>query len=100
MARIAWTPFSIDDLRAIRAYIARDAPRTADAFVKRLMAAVRRLRRFPLSGSVVPEFRLDNVREILYGNYRIVYRVVGSRVEILTVCHAARLLRDDILPAN
>jgi toxin ParE1/3/4 len=97
MARVAWTPFSLDDLRAIRSFIARDAPRTADAFVKRLMAAVRRLKRFPLSGSVVPEFGHADVREILHGNYRIVYRVVVSRVEILTVCHAARLLRDDML---
>jgi toxin ParE1/3/4 len=98
MARIAWTRLSRADLAAIRAYIARDAPRTADAFVKRIIKAVDRLKRFPQSGSIVPEAKGKDIREILFGSYRIVYRVVGARVEILTVRHGARRFDDDILP--
>jgi toxin ParE1/3/4 len=34
----------------------------------------------------------DDIREIIRGNYRIIYRVGSSRVDILAVYHAAQLL--------
>jgi addiction module RelE/StbE family toxin len=92
MAKIVWTTQSRDDLRAIKAYIARDAPRTAELFVRRLIKSTERLRRSPLAGSIVEELRHRDVREILHGNYRIIYRAGKNVVEILTVYHAARLL--------
>jgi len=91
-SRIVWTRQAREDLRGIRAFIARDAPATASAFVRRLRDSVQRLRSFPHSGQVVPELGRDDVREVLCGTYRIIYRVLPSRVEILAVYHSARLL--------
>jgi plasmid stabilization system protein ParE len=44
----------------------------------------------PLSGRIVPEFSDPRYREIIYGNYRIVYRTNGPACEILAVVHASR----------
>ena len=90
--RIFWTRQAQEDLREIRAFIARDAPATASAFVRRLRQSVERLREFPRSGQIVPELGREDIRELLKGNYRIVYRVAEDCVEILTVYHSARLL--------
>jgi len=91
-SRIYWTRQAREDTRQIRSFIARDAPATATAFIRRLRASVERLRNFPYSGCVVPELGREEIREILFGNYRIIYRVGQSRVDILAVYHSARLL--------
>ncbi len=83
--------------RRPRGYIARDAPRIAELFVRRLIKSTERLRRSPLSGSVVIELQHPDVREILHGNYRIIYRTRKNMVEIITVYHAARLLDERVI---
>ena len=50
-----------------------------------------RLEIFPQSGRIVPELQLEMMREIIFGNYRIVYRLRKEEVEVLIVFHAARL---------
>jgi toxin ParE1/3/4 len=90
--KIIWTPQAQEDLREIRDFIARDAPITAASYVRRLSESVNRLRTFPEGGSVVPEVGDATIREIFFGQYRIIYRVGERRVEILTVYHSARLL--------
>jgi len=57
------------------------------------VAAVQRLQVFPQSGRVVPEIGDDSLREVIHGNYRLVYRLHNESVEVVTVYHAARLLR-------
>ena len=91
MTRIVWSPLAIEDVEAIRAYVARDSPRSADLLVERLVAAVERLEANPLSGRVVPEVGDEALREVIHGNYRIVYRARLDVVEIATVFHGARL---------
>ncbi|QDT01459.1 type II toxin-antitoxin system RelE/ParE family toxin [Adhaeretor mobilis] len=89
---IAWTRQARQDLRGIRAHIAQDAPATAAAYVRGLRNSVNRLKKFPYSGEVVPELGREELREVLRGNYRLIYRVSQNRVDILTVFHGARLL--------
>ena len=94
MTRIVWTLQAIEDVEAIRAYIARDSPHYAALMVERIVESVDRLKEFPRSGRVVPEVDRDACREVILGTYRIVYRLEDDRAEILTVVHAARLLPD------
>ena len=91
MARINWSDQALDDLDAICNFIARDAPRYAQVFANRVFESVERLELFPKSGRIVPELQLETIREIIFGNYRIVYRLKQKEVEILTVFYAARL---------
>jgi toxin ParE1/3/4 len=92
--KIFWTRQAQDDLREIRAFIARDAPITAASFVHRLRRSVDRLRTYPMSGPVVPEIDNPEIREVICGHYRLIYRFTNDKVEILTVFHGARLLGD------
>jgi addiction module RelE/StbE family toxin len=91
--RLIWSPQAVEDVEAIRSYVARDSEHYASLLIERIVAAVDRLEAFPLSGRVVPEIGDESLREIVYRNYRIVYRVKPEAVEIITVFHAARLLR-------
>ena len=93
MTPVTWAPQAIEDIEAIRTYVARDSAHYADLLVERIVAAVGRLENFPRSGRVVPEVGDESLREVVYENYRIVYRVKPSVVEIITVFHGARLLR-------
>jgi toxin ParE1/3/4 len=101
MATVKWMPRSIRQLQEIQEYIGRDSPERATRFVARLMTATRRLESFPLSGAVVPEFHRDDLREIVHGSYRIIYRVTDQQVDVVAVVHAARLLdRDSLSPSD
>ena len=92
MAEVRWTTQAADDLEAITEYIAGDSPHYASLFAMDVLAAVDRLEDFPQAGRRIPEGGDRSLREVLLGNYRIVHRVTGDLVEILTVRHAARLL--------
>jgi plasmid stabilization system protein ParE len=72
--KIIWTPQAQEDLRQIERFIARDAPRTARALIRRLKASVDRLKSFPESGAIVSELGDPEIREILHGTYRIIYQ--------------------------
>lgn len=58
---------------------------------QRVVAAVDRLILFPESGRIVPELADPQIREVVQGSYRIVYRLLGQQAHILTVHHSARL---------
>jgi plasmid stabilization system protein ParE len=41
-------------------------------------------------GRVVPEAQIENIRELLYRSYRVIYRIVGERVDVLAIIHGSR----------
>ena len=90
MIELIWSPRSITDLEEIRAFIEADSPAWADLTGRRLVAAVERLQRCPDSGRVVPERQSPLLREVVSGNFRIVYRRGQTRVEIVTVFRGSR----------
>ncbi len=90
MAEVRWTPQGLEDLEAICLFIARDAPPFAAVFAQQAFDATDRLADFPESGRVVPEMNDPDFREIILGNYRLIYRLRSGDVEILTVHHGAR----------
>lgn len=94
MAKIRWTVGARRDLHEIINYIADDSPAYAINFAERIILAVDRLETFPKLGRIVPEYQDTNVRELIVGNYRVVYRIQGNRIGIAAIAHASRdLLR-------
>ena len=93
MNRVVWTRQAILDVEAIRNYITRDSPHFASVVVDQIVTAVDRLERFPRSGRRVPERPGTELRELLCASFRIVYRVTGELVEVVTVFHGARIAR-------
>lgn len=98
--RIVWSEQALADVEEIWGFIARDVPSFAELFVDRVFEAVERLADFPLSGRVVPELARQDVREVLLGSYRIVYRVDEDVISIATVFHMARLFGPEHLPRS
>ncbi|MBI4480601.1 MAG: type II toxin-antitoxin system RelE/ParE family toxin [Acidobacteria bacterium] len=92
MAEVKWTPQALDDLEAICLFIARDAPQVAAVFAQSAFRATDRLADFPRSGRLVPELNDPNFREIIFGAYRLIYRIQSDEVQILTLHHGARLI--------
>jgi toxin ParE1/3/4 len=90
MAAVIWTGPALADLRPIIEYVARDSPTYAERLGTRLVASTRRLRDFPLSGRLVPEFQDEAIREILCGSYRIIYVVREEACFVTAVIHASR----------
>jgi len=94
VATIAWAGPALEDLRQIHQFIARDSTQYAGIMVRRIRTAVSRLGNFPQSGRVVPEFPYGPYRELLVGQYRVVYCHLEERdvVLVLAVIHGSRLL--------
>lgn len=90
MAEVKWTEKSEKSLKAIYDYIGKDSKFYSGKFINSLINSTKKLESFPLSGRIVPEFNMENIRELIYYNYRIVYRVNPDLIEILLVIHAAR----------
>jgi addiction module RelE/StbE family toxin len=90
VTEIVWSPQSLRDLEAIRAYISVDSQQYADLAVRRVVAAVERLKAFPESGRIVPERNSPDIREVIVGRYRVVYRRKPDSVEIATVFRGSR----------
>jgi addiction module RelE/StbE family toxin len=92
MAQVRWTPQALDDLDAICLFIARDAPQIAAVFADRAFRATDRLVDHRRLGRIVPELENETIREIILGNYRIIYRIQEDDVQVITIHHGARLL--------
>ena len=90
--KLVWSPLAVDRALEAKAYIAADNPRAADKWASGLVNAVSKLKRHPKLGRVVPEVGLEEYRQIVYGNYRIVYRISADTIFILTFRHFSRLL--------
>lgn len=94
MSRLIWSPRAVADLELIRDHIAADSEQYASLVIARLVAAPGRLVQFPESGRMVPEFSRPNLRELVIRPYRLVYRLQGEVVEVVTVFHSARMFPD------
>jgi toxin ParE1/3/4 len=81
---------ALKDLDRACEYIARDSTKFAYLFARRVVAIAEGLPQHPLLGGVVPEYGCEDLRERLFQNHRIVYRVAEGRVEIVAIIHAAR----------
>jgi len=85
---IRWSPLAIERVIEIGEWIASEQPAAAARIVEGLFDATKRLEAFPLSGRRVPEFEdRSDLREIVFEQFRVVYKVTETHVQILTVRH-------------
>lgn len=93
---IAWSQRARADIRDLKAYIAKDSPYYARHFIERVIASVEKLEEFPKIGRPVPEAEgRDDVRELIYQGYRIIYLIEPDRVFIVTLMHGSRNLASE-----
>ncbi len=92
MAQIRWSLTASTDLQEIEDFIARDSVFHAVTFVDCIVESTATLLKTPHIGRVVPEFNRQDLREVIFRGYRIVYLVQNDEVLILRVVHGARNL--------
>lgn len=98
--KIVWTKESFNRLLEIEDFIAENNPNKAIEFINFLIEKTEALIDNPRIGRVVPEFSNPALRELIVKNYRIVYRIAKSKIEILTVFESHRLIRRDEIINN
>ena len=98
MVKLVWTELSTEDLKEIFDYIAIDSVRYASITVNKIYNRAQDIIDNPYVGRIVSEINIKVIRELISGNYRIVYKITNEfQVDILRVYHSARLLRTDRL---
>jgi toxin ParE1/3/4 len=96
--KIIWSPLAIDRVLEIAEYIARDKPSAAEKWINTIFSKVEQIESSPEIGRVVPEIRNNQFRELIYGNYRIIYRIEKKQISILTIRYGKQILPiDEIL---
>jgi len=94
MAEVRWTQQSIEDIENIAAYISKDSKKYAVIQVQEFFEAATILESYPRAGRIVPEVGDKNIRELIIGSYRLIYRAKDLElIEILTVYHSRRILK-------
>ena len=97
--RKVWSPLAVDRISGIADYIARDKPSAAEKWVNTVFSKVEKLKSSPEISRIVPEINDSRFREIIYGNYRIIYRIETKRISILTIRHGKQILPIDEIKA-
>ena len=93
MVRIRFTKQSLFDLKEIYDYITYDSKKYAKYQILKNRNSIKILKQYKFSGKIVEEYNDENIREIIEGNYRIIYKILGDdRIDIITIHHGARSL--------
>lgn len=92
--RVSFAESAFADLRDIQIYYESEGvPETGERLTSALLAEVERLRDYPKSGRVVPEFNVEYLREIIHPPFRIVSRCDKDIVRIVRIWRSERLLK-------
>ncbi|MBI2981966.1 MAG: type II toxin-antitoxin system RelE/ParE family toxin [Deltaproteobacteria bacterium] len=91
--RVLWTKTAEKDIGSIVDFIALEKPETALKVLYRIRAKAVSLRKSPKRGRFLPELRHIKVlpfREILIPPWRLIYRIQGKTVQVLSVLDGRR----------
>ena len=97
MVRLNWLSSSKFNLIQIYNYIYEDSAYYAVKTVNGILKLADNLKFSPYMGRKVPEYNLNELRELIYKLYRIIYEVQGNRVFIRRIWHSARLLPQKLI---
>ncbi|MCK4543128.1 MAG: type II toxin-antitoxin system RelE/ParE family toxin [Spirochaetales bacterium] len=93
--KVIWTDEALERMSEIDEFISRDSPLKAEEFIDFLISQEEIISQNPEIGRVVPELSNSGIRELIIKGYRLVYRIMSHRIEILTVFEGHKLLRID-----
>lgn len=92
--KVIWSSRALGQLEDAADYISPNSPKAAASLVKQAFVSTDRLADFPRLGRRVPEWNRDEFRDLILGNYRIIYRIGAGRIDVVTFIHGARELPD------
>ena len=97
--KIVWSPLAVERASEIVDYIAQDKPFAAEKWIQTIFSKAKQLRLNPEIGRIVPEINDRLFRELIYGNYRIIYHIETKQISILTIRHGKQILPIDEIRA-
>jgi plasmid stabilization system protein ParE len=89
---VHWTNTAINHLLSIYEYISSDSSVFALRMIDKITIRSEQIADFPRSGRIVPEYKREDIREVLEKPYRIIYRILPEQIDVLAVLHSAQLL--------
>ncbi|KAA6314933.1 hypothetical protein EZS27_034532 [termite gut metagenome] len=96
--RVKLIKSAYNDLKDIRRYLL--LKNVSDKIVRNLIneiiTDIEILEKYPYAGRIVPEYEDKFVRELIRGNYRIIYMITGDSIRVIHIVHQARLLSNVI----
>ncbi|MDX9708719.1 MAG: type II toxin-antitoxin system RelE/ParE family toxin [Trichloromonas sp.] len=92
--KIVFTPAARDQFLHALVYIRRDNPLAAVSFRQKAEKILSRLRDYPETGRVLPEFPDIHYREVIVSPYRFFYRIKDGVVWVVAVWHGAQIPED------
>jgi plasmid stabilization system protein ParE len=96
--KLVWSPLSLQRIQEIADYIAADNLSVANDWIDSVFQKVDSLKNNPEIGRIVPELGRPDIRELIHGNYRIIYLHISTKISILTIRHFKQILpTEDIL---
>lgn len=85
MAKVNWTKLAVEDIHNVMEYLRHYSDKYAEVFADNIFERAEILERFPRSGRIA-ELENENIRELIYKSYRIVYVILDdNHIDILTV---------------
>ena len=88
--KVVWTDTAKHNLRTIHDYITQNSPAYVKRMVDSLTSRSKQIGVFPLSGRVVPEFEIGQIREVFQRSYRIIYHSRPDHIDVIGVLHMSR----------
>lgn len=101
MVKINWTKRAVESIYEIQEYLLTKSESFVKVFTDKIFEKVDLLINFPESGRMLPELERPDIRELIYKNYRIIYKIVSEEeIDILFVHNSYRPLNEDSLFAS
>jgi toxin ParE1/3/4 len=97
---IFWAAAAENDLFDIIGFIAEDDPAVALEILRKIKAGTAKLDRFPGRGRIIPELLKQGIsryREIVIDPWRIMYRIEGKKVFVVSIIDGRRNVEDILL---
>lgn len=98
--KISWASGAESDLSNLILYIAEESPANALKVLAKIKEKASNLKQFPERGRIVPELQDQGIglyREIIVPPWKIVYRISGKEVYVLTVLDSRQNAEDVLL---
>lgn len=87
--KVYWTNNALNHLDLIYHYIEPTSAIYARRMVDKITSKSIQIANHPLSGKVIREYQLENIREVFAKPYRIIYRITINQIDVLAVVHSA-----------
>ncbi|MCK5783488.1 MAG: type II toxin-antitoxin system RelE/ParE family toxin [Desulfobacterales bacterium] len=98
--KVHWATVADEDLKNIILYIAKDSPQNARLIFEKIKEQTSSLTHFPERGRTVPELLDQGIflyRELIVTPWKIIYRIAGKKVYILSVIDSRQNVEDILL---